>query len=241
MRRRIASIIGLLIAGAVINLVVAWGLAIAHPLPEFVFAQTSAISGASRDVEPYWHTGVLARLGSLWVARTNIRRGRPAELGVIADEVPSWSAVHVPPDDMRNRDFPLTTHNEVAHGWPLLSLRYSFTYSREYPGNRRVFLDNIAGGWLLSGESTTTYSRQQLLFEDLLIVPLTPIVVGFSINTGLYAALLGAMIFGPLGLLRHRRAAKGLCPYCTYDLSHSKAGVCPECGRQTPERRRVKG
>jgi hypothetical protein len=32
---------------------------------------------------------------------------------------------------------------------------------------------------------------------------------------------------------RRRRAARGLCPKCGYDLTANVSGVCPECGEAT--------
>ena len=68
--------------------------------------------------------------------------------------------------------------------------------------------------------------------------PCRPIWSGFLVNTVLYAVVVSSLIYGPLALCRSirrsSRARRGLCPKCAYPMGES--GVCSECGRLLPTR-----
>jgi hypothetical protein len=61
-------------------------------------------------------------------------------------------------------------------------------------------------------------------------LPLTPLWLGFAVNTLLYGIVLWLLIPGPFVLRRHVRVRRGRCPKCGYDLRGSFDAGCPECG-----------
>jgi ribosomal protein L37E len=61
-------------------------------------------------------------------------------------------------------------------------------------------------------------------------LPLRPLWLGLALDTGFYAALWAAPLFGFPMLCRRRRTRKGLCPRCGYELHHAFDSGCPECG-----------
>ena len=72
-------------------------------------------------------------------------------------------------------------------------------------------------------------------------VSLRPIWPGFAINTLFYAAILGIM-FAAVGVLRRkRRARRGLCVKCAYDLRGIDSSQCPECGEVIRQSRGPRG
>ncbi len=78
---------------------------------------------------------------------------------------------------------------------------------------------NVAVAWIPAWEYTRFLS-----------LGLRPIVLGFIVNTIVYAAILWLIIPGPFALRRLIRRRRGLCPACGYDLRHVEHGACPECG-----------
>ena len=71
-------------------------------------------------------------------------------------------------------------------------------------------------------------------------IPLQPRWPGFAINTVFYAAILW-MPFAPFVLRRFIRRKRGRCITCGYDLRHVEHEVCPECGldRRSPLAMRI--
>ncbi len=61
-------------------------------------------------------------------------------------------------------------------------------------------------------------------------LPVQPVWPNFAVNTILYAAILWLIIPGPFVLRRLIRRRRGLCPKCGYDLRHGEHQACPECG-----------
>jgi hypothetical protein len=67
------------------------------------------------------------------------------------------------------------------------------------------------------------------------VVPTGVIWFGFAINTVFYGAVLWMLFAAPFALRKWRRVRRGLCPKCGYDLRGGRnrpidAAVCPECG-----------
>lgn len=112
------------------------------------------------------------------------------------------------------------------YGWPWRSLR---TWRRDGPGGDATpqaggmrLLEWHAGLCLFRADpSIGVYPAWSL--------PLVPEWCGFGLNTAVYAVPLWMLAFGTGRLSRARRRRRGLCPRCAYDL-HGVTGPCPECG-----------
>ncbi len=61
-----------------------------------------------------------------------------------------------------------------------------------------------------------------------------PIWPGFAINTVFYAFVLWLLFAAPFALRRRRRIKRGLCPKCAYPVGTNE--VCTECGAAVPRK-----
>jgi len=66
-------------------------------------------------------------------------------------------------------------------------------------------------------------------------LPARPVLVGFAIDTSIYAAIWAGLLIGFGSLRRARRRQAGLCAHCGYDLRGGRpigeaTQICPECG-----------
>ncbi len=60
-------------------------------------------------------------------------------------------------------------------------------------------------------------------------VPLRPVWLGFALNTVVYSAVLCVIVRAPAVLRRFIRRKRGLCPACAYPMGDST--ICTECGK----------
>ena len=68
-------------------------------------------------------------------------------------------------------------------------------------------------------------------------LPLRPLWLGFTINTAVYAALLGVPLWLVPMLRRAWRRKQQRCPNCGYEIGPGGQSRCPECGKAVrPER-----
>lgn len=87
----------------------------------------------------------------------------------------------------------------------------------------------------------TTFTTGLLLPERMwrgpipTLLPLEPVWPAFALNTLLYGALAGALLFGPRVLRRGLRRRRSQCERCGYPIGTSL--TCTECGRELPRRR----
>ena len=170
-------------------------------------------------------------------------------------EVPSWSRVSAP----RSEDPRCLVHlAEIVYGWPMKSMVVEVTYPHSsMPRQARRYTvvgatvppswpsEMTASDWLAFPWFTRGFMSDPRPLEEILAAspsfptrpgPLFPtrvIPLGFSVNTGFFALLIGSVLLA-LGLARSRgvraaRARRGACRTC----GHPLAGLarCPECGR----------
>lgn len=71
------------------------------------------------------------------------------------------------------------------------------------------------------------------------VIPTQPLWPGLAGDAGVFAggyAVTPVVLWCLRRVRRSRRAARGSCPRCDYDLSGVRDGACPECGARLPER-----
>ena len=225
MKRRLLTILFLLLAGAVVNVGVAWGCAL---WSGFRFDSKSFFS---HETKPRWIVGVSSGFGIT-------RVGMVPDNGLWDDDglqrqprtrtAPRWSAaIRSPsPDVVESRLGPWTL--EHASGWPTRSavavLRRTLY---ESPGVR----PQSSQFWIVSGLKVLEQTTDDHV--PYRVIPVRPIAIGSVVNTLFYAALLWLLFFAPFTLRRDLRARRGLCPACGYPVGES--AVCSECGRAVPK------
>lgn len=119
------------------------------------------------------------------------------------------------------------THSLIRFGLPLRSMELAEqAYEREaaYPGIGIWRVSGAAGGWplVMPHEQRTDLGAPQFVY------PLVPIPLGFVANTLFYALLLCTFLLIPRHLRRRSRRRRGLCRKCAYPIGASP--VCTECG-----------
>jgi hypothetical protein len=209
MKRRLLTIAVFLLAGAVVNVAVAWGLT---SLPPPSITPSSGVF-ASLDLK-------LGRLHYGYAHRTAFGReyvdlvityGGPtpqrdlvfSDKELRAAAFPSW--MRIGPTKQWSG-----LNAASAYGWPQLAL------------------------WMASGgrESTATGGVHVFRFGTDHRFPATLVSRGFTLNTIFYAAILWLLICGPFVLRRLIRRRRGLCPKCAYPMGES--ATCTECGQTLP-------
>ncbi len=209
MRRRLLVIAIFLLAGAVVNVAVAWGCALwVQPEPW---------------VNPYSVIGVPGQEGAKPmpepVSATHAKHPRPDYLDGATSGAAGFGL-----DFYVISEWPLEEQHRVAQtsavfaGWPMKALWGYHTASGEVsepPSDPKILSESKSGILITSGDRW---------------IPFLPIWPGFLANTFFYAAILWLIIPGPFALRRLIRWRRGLCPSCGYDLRHGEHEACPECG-----------
>ena len=219
MKRRLLIVAVFLLAGAVVNVAVAWGCAILIRLMEPGRGALPRVEASLRERGPdgSWHFWAIERskdrsvllYHSFWDARSEDINCNDVSTELRPDELaPSWAGLRTPPD----------TDYEVrwVHGlgWPVVSMWRDYVLG----GSRYEVLHGLRVTFLPSDRGLPR------------AVPLRPIWSGFAVNTLFYATLLWLLICGPFALRRVVRQRRGRCVACGYDLGHADHDACPECG-----------
>jgi hypothetical protein len=181
-----------LVGGAVVNIAVAWGIAIVtgggRP------SATGHNEMSMDDTQAFWlrHAPADWRDAELLEGVGLGFRGRGrAHVLVIAELASPPQLVGV-------------SHSDA--GWPLLSLGFR----AQHVVRQGVENMDVQGGW-----------RVHLpRFKDRTL-PLLPIWPGFAINTMFYALVLWLLFAAPFALRRWRRTRRGQCPKCGYPAGTS--------------------
>ena len=202
MKRRAMKLLLLLLAGAIINVAVAWGCAF-YPgergsvVHKKCFDQTDGTELFVADL----------RRWALW--RVSCTRNReavhlypPPHYVRLDDVLPSWSRFRT---HMNNGSY--DSWSEFAYGWPRPSLYCGDTHKSSALGFSPIPLGNRH-------------------------LPIDPIFPGFAINTIFYAAVLWVLFAVPGRVRRWLRIKRGQCASCGYSLRGSVSEQCPECGRR---------
>ncbi len=219
MRRRLLILVVFLLAGAVVNVAVAWRCAIRIPSSgPYIGEQRRTAHRCELDGNGRrWYWGIIRfdRWGvesyySRWDSRTGLvhcDQDSSTELDP-SEWAPAGTGLHIRP----------ATDHEIrcirAFGWPVVSMWCE--YGPAAYGVRHEFL-------LTSLPPDGDFPQA---------LPLRPIWPGFAVNTLFYAAVLWLLIPGPYALRRFIRVKRGLCVACAYPVGESE--VCSECGKAIP-------
>lgn len=201
-------LLGYFAAGAVVSVVVAWGIAVWVPLPlQTKFAPSERIPDSLHMVPADWPSLITVRR-RVYFGVTETRASFDLERVRSADA--RWFIRH------------------EEHGWPLRSMEWwvMIRMPHKVPG-QTPWQNGIAiPSWVPRFKSPNTeYSRS---------IGLHPDMPGFAINAVFYGAILWVTAACVQRFRSSVRRRGGLCPKCAYPMGIS--GKCTECGHDLPRR-----
>lgn len=218
----------LLLAGAALNIAVAWGCALWLPWPQ----HQPGFQGFTRDGlgSSEWlafstNAVGFTRITSTWLVGNAEFGGRKPNRRA-EDIVPTWATFARPGASPQN-----TYRILDARGWPRVSL-WSGIEAPAFLGPTAIVgnVVTVTRGYLLPAER----SKRTFYIQNLRVVPFAPVWHGFVVDSLFYAVVLWPLTCGPFALRRLLRRRRGLCPACAYPMGDS--AVCAECGRPLPRR-----
>ncbi len=237
MKRRIFIVVIFLLAGAVVNVAVAWGCAVWSPLPP-----PERMRGPTPADRAWWQeharTGITPEplllsmteaFGSDYRLLTGAREDAGIHVRVqLYDDglvqTFEFTSGHSNPN-------PWDQSLRAQAGWPLRSMAGE-RWRAAAPFNA---LKSVVHALALPpGPEAVNVAAFPIQHR---LAPLRPLWSGFAVNTLLYAVVLWLLILGPFALRRFIRIRRGLCPACAYPRGESD--VCSECGKALPGRARV--
>jgi hypothetical protein len=219
-----------LIAGAIINVAVAWGCSFWNSEMYPMIGHTG------------WHLNQQVFDAHLYKNRSSCRvvtredremngehravtpQGLQAIRHILTSEgFPRWSYPWQTLNHSESADrAEQQTVSDRASGWPLLTMRCRFLGQSQLGP-----IPPLECGIRLEPRFAHTFPTKIYIHRAL---PLRPIWPGFAINTIFYAAVLWVLFAVPVKVRRWRRIKRGLCAACGYSLHQSLSDKCPECG-----------
>ncbi len=212
MKRRLLIVAVFLLAGAVVNVAVAWGCAALKPCSRSSWSSAEAL--APKETGAVWGR----------FARPSMRSLRST-----GDY-----------DGVRQRDFGVTTiwiGNSFSHDQHGRVMAIPGLING---GASMHFIWMVEAGWpahcLRRGWDwmPLDVAPRAVLQSGGVARPFDVIWPGFAINTAFYATILWLLGYSALALRRFIRRRRGLCPACAYPVG--EAAVCSECGKALPGR-----
>ncbi len=229
--KHLRIILVFLLLGAIINIAVAWTIALTI---DFVTIEKHI---TARELSPTssWTVSKWEAFGSEQFI--SYRRKAPFPIGhpsvgsllTMSDILPPWGDF-----DTISKDYADADHGVVdvwhveGRGWPYRSMWGTYgllteaalqTYTISSEGRRGMLVTDVPA-W-----KTTGMPR---------LIPMIPIWSGFAANTSCYAFMLWLPYALSCFLCRVVRRLRGRCPRCGYDLRGAAHAACPECGHVLP-------
>jgi hypothetical protein len=246
MRRHLITILILLLAGALVNIAVAWGIAWKT---DWTFLPGLWQAGEGllwpRDVPTHWPdmANVHRRAKGFGVRVLMYGAGRPPspwerdprtkeERERMVEELREYKGAD-------REEFGIWIYHA---GWPMVGLgweswrevlRHGGGGRSQRPGPSATVRTEghpPRSNWWVWGIPVQMSTSKQAMLNHLPIRPLWP---GFAVNTLLYAAILWLLIPGLFSLRRFLRLKRGLCPACAYPMAGP--ATCTECGKPLPK------
>ena len=207
MKKHLTTVAIFLLAGAVVNVGVAWGIAILAEWP-------SPVLPIYTD-EPQWPRNVPAH----WPPVRSKVDGK-----AFGFHLHRYVGC-VTQSEMNKIDVYRVGWPSVALQWESWSEIKIWGFSPTTITNR--FVDGHLPAWHVGLKPPDLLIPQ--LDDQWRRLPIRPATwLGLSVNTLFYASLLWLVIPGPFVLRRLIRQRRGLCPKCAYPMGES--AVCSECG-----------
>jgi hypothetical protein len=229
MRRWLVTIMTFLVAGAVVNVAVAWAYVLrfrTQTMP--VFARENVlidgwVTGAESDFDLFralgWQQLPEMSSESQYVHVLRYRTHVVELIEFWELRAPrSFTGSYVAPQWRFVR--------ETNAGWPMYCLAGLLIDTQGYEKGARWFGRQVNPPLWRAVRAVEIDGDRPLPFA--IIWP------GFVVNTLFYAAILWLLICGPFVLRRFVRVKRGLCPVCAYPRGDS--AVCTECGKALPKR-----
>lgn len=226
-RRHVLRFSACLVAGMLINIAIAWMLAISVD----VYRVTPGGGMTLFNDETHWSTSAYRRLGSLVAHSTWRYRLNAGQTGTNpADFVPVWMPNRDPPEALKRGDLHESQRTIDARGWPMLSL-WSSARRLTVDGERQVVESaNVEGGIEMGVSPWITVpprgNRPALTRPR--VLPLRPVWPGFAVNSIGFGLVLWLAIFGWRDARAFWRARHDRCCACGYPVGESER--CSECG-----------
>ncbi len=235
MKRWFARIVVCLLLGAILNILVAWGIALCSELR--VNPGSDHFRGYAIEVLPGGEKWILIADGGAGVLNVLLYVEGAAPFVGLAESVRDWQrfsgAQFDPPNWLADAQrMPvgkrgLTEAAVFATGWPCVSNYALFEVTSTPPAT-----GGMGGrGFELAGSSgiVVKHSPGKRLPER--VLPMRPIWFATAVNTAFYAALLYGLYMSSIYGRRTMRRRRGKCVQCGHIMLPEQI-VCPECGRQ---------
>ena len=247
MKKHLRTILLFLILGSILNIAVAWGLAIAINIYQVQDQYGSDLISVN-SIENVYRTVRIRKIAGIkhlelyWsVFHGSSINGPSMPASRILS---SWgSLTHSPPEQIWSTQTILVKYEALASGWPKTAFLCDLIVKRDSDLNNNDI--GLRGGFLAPlpewtipsplGWRTKNHAR---------FIPYHPILSGVMVNTLFYALILWILFPGRYLLRSWRRIQKGLCRKCGYIVSvnavHPKASPnCTECGTPLPRPRKT--
>ncbi len=216
MKRRLLAIAIFLLAGAAVNVAVAWGCL------NWSATEDGELASATRSDRRWWQ-----RHAPTAFEGTPSEVNRSEGFGITAITRGAGETYYEHHGGIPAVVYRWVVAQELRGGWP----------ARTITGERWTRSDAMMGPSVREEKTVYRWSRSlgpAVLSSDDVhawrLMPMRPLLLGLAINTLVYATLLWLLAGGAFALRRFVRVRRGLCPTCGYDLRHGEHEACPECG-----------
>ena len=203
MKRRRFKLVLFLILGAMVNIAVAWGIAVLTSIERPVLPSLPT----AQQIQ--WWTDH-APVGYLKVPSSS-KKPKFEDIG-------SSNTMMAATEPHSRSDYWTNSLHLRRVGWP----------ARSVEGAR--WSKHVGHEIILYEAALPLPSWTGLATSDWKWLPLRPIWPGFAINTIIYMSILSMLWTGPFVIRRVIRSIRGNCIKCGYDLRGIDHNKCPECG-----------
>ena len=245
MKRRLTKLVVFLLLGAVVNVAVAWGCALATTV-SFPLTRQGKISGLVEKPSPAspWRCQIIPGRATTLVVWEPLRKKPTQVLGIMGGDSGNMRELYLQAHKQLMATRPwtyvgrLTTYRNLAPLADHPALAWAVPPSRSMVRINDVGVDSIHGYPLQCLQFST---RHTLPASGLTALGRSGIDLGRSVpcklhvgaaatNSVAYAFTTWLLLFGFSDIRRFSRRKRGRCIKCGYDLRGVEHEACPECG-----------